>query len=87
MDKFAIEIINKMEYQESQNNLDCNELDVILNEDCITVTRVCRNEYGGRYGNGDTQNIYFDALTHECINYLFSLSNKYETDFLTLYLK
>jgi hypothetical protein len=47
MDKFAIEIINKMEYQESQNNLDCNELDVILNEDCITVTRVCRNEYGG----------------------------------------
>jgi hypothetical protein len=87
MDKFAIEIINKMEYQELQNNWDCNELDVTLNEDCITVTSVCRNEYGGRYSNEDTQDIYYDELTQECVDYLLSLSDKYETNFLTLDLK
>lgn len=87
MDKFVIEIINKMEYQELQNNWDCNELDVTLNEDCITVTGVCSNEYGGRYSNEDTQDIYYNELTQECIDYLLSLSDKYETNFLTLDLK
>jgi hypothetical protein len=87
MDKFAIEIINKMEYIETQNNWDCNELDITLNEDCITVTGVCCNEYGGRYSNEDTQDIYYDKLTQECVDYLLSLSDKYETDFLTLDLK
>jgi hypothetical protein len=87
MNKFAIEIINKMEYIETQNNWNCNELDVTLNEDCITVTGVCRNEYGGRYSNEDTQDIYYNDLSQECVDYLLSLSDKYETNFLTLDLK
>ena len=49
--------------KKKRNNWDCNELDVTLNEDCITVTGVCRNEYGGRYSNEDTQDIYYDELT------------------------
>jgi len=87
MDKFAIEIINKMGYQDLQNNCDCDELDIILNEDCITVSGMCRNEYGGRYSNEDTRDIYYDELTQECVDYLLSLGDKYETIFLTLDLK
>jgi hypothetical protein len=87
MDKFVNEIISLMVQVENQNNYDCNELDVLLHEDCITVTCVCENEYGGRYSNEDTQDIYYDELTQECVDYLLSLSDKYETNFLTLDLK
>lgn len=87
MDKFVNEIVSLMVQVENQNNYDCNELDVLLHEDCITVTGVCRNEYGGRYSNEDTQDIYYDDLTQECVDYLFSLSDRYETNFLTLDLK
>lgn len=86
MDKYFNEIINKMQYMELQNNYDVNELDVTLNESSITVTGVCRNEYGGRYSNEDTQDIYYDELTKECVDYLFSLSDKYETNILTLFM-
>ena len=87
INRFAIEIFSKMVHVENQNNYDCNELDVKLNEDCITVTGVCRNKYCGRYSNEDTQYIYYDELTQECVDYLLSLSDKYETNFLTLYLE
>lgn len=86
MDKYFNEIINKMWYIESQNNYEVNELDVTLNENSITVTGVCRNEYGGRYSNEDTQDIDYDELTQECVDYLFSLSDKYETNILTLFM-
>lgn len=86
MNKYFNEIINKMQYIELQNNYEVNELDVTLNESSITVTGVCINEYGGRYSNEDTQDIYYDELTKECVDYLFSLSDKYETNILTLFM-
>ena len=84
MKNFALEIFNTMRFHESQNNNEVNELDITLNESSITVSGVCRNEYGGRYSNEDTQDINYDDLSNECVDYLFSLSDKYETDKLTL---
>ena len=84
MKNFALEIFNKMRFHESQNNNEVNELDITLNESSITVSGVYRHEYGGRYSNEDTQDINYDDLSNECVDYLFSLSDKYETDKLTL---
>ena len=84
MKNFALEICNTMRFHESQNNNEVNELDITLNASSITVSGVCRNEYGGRYSNEDTQDINYDDLSNECVDYLFSLSDKYETDKLTL---
>lgn len=86
MRNFTLEIFNAMQYMELQNNYEVNELDVTLNENSITVTGVCRNEYGGRYSNEDTQDIDYTELTQECVDYLFSLSDKYETNILTLFI-
>ena len=84
MRNFTLEIFNKMHYTEPQNRFEVNELDITLNENSITVSGIYRNEYGGRYSNDDTQDINYDDLSNECVDYLFSLSDKYETDKLTL---
>lgn len=80
MDKYFNEIVNKMQYSEC----DCNELHIQLNESNITVTRCYRNEYGGCYSNEDTQNIDYDDISKECVDYLFLMSDRYETDTLIL---
>lgn len=84
MRNFTLEIFNKMHYTEPQNRFEVNELDITLNENSITVSGIYRNEYGGRYSNDDTQDINYENLSNECVDYLFSLSDKYETDKLIL---
>ena len=77
MRNFTLEIFNKMHYTEPQNRFEVNELDITLNENSITVSGIYRNEYGGRYSNDDTQDINYENLSNECVDYLFSLSDKY----------